>query len=82
VVWQYYCSALVFTTRSDHFRTTLGLVLTDDTVETVLPGGPAFITGLRQGDAIAKVSTWCSNLSVVCTAIKTFVSRSLPNTFP
>ena len=56
-----YRSALVLTTRIDHSRTTLGLVLTDDTVETVLPGGPAFMAGLRQGDAIAKVSTWCSN---------------------
>jgi len=56
-----YRSALVLTTRIDHSRTTLGLVLTDDTVETVLPGGPAFMAGLRKGDAIAKVSTWCSN---------------------
>ena len=56
-----YHSALVLTTRIDHSRTTLGLVFTDDTVETVLPGGPAFMTGLRKGDAIATMSTCCSN---------------------
>ena len=42
-------------TKIDENKTTLGIVVTDDTVETVLPGGPAFHAGLRKGDRILKV---------------------------
>ena len=43
--------------KIDENKTTLGIVVTDDTVQTVLPGGPAFHAGLRKGDRIQKVST-------------------------
>ncbi len=43
-------------TKIDENKTTLGIVVTDDTVQTVLPGGPAFHAGLRKGDRIQKVS--------------------------
>ena len=50
-----YRSALNLHTKIDNNKTTLGLVLTDDVVETVLPGGPAFLAGLRKGDCIVTV---------------------------
>jgi C-terminal processing protease CtpA/Prc len=42
-------------TKIDEMKTTLGIVFTDDMVATVLPGGPAFVAGLRKGDRILKV---------------------------
>lgn len=50
-----YRGALNLHTKIDTNKTTLGLVLTDDVVETVLPGGPAFLAGLRKGDCIVTV---------------------------
>ena len=39
----------------DHQKTTLGLVFTDNRVRQVLPGGPAWVAGLREGDTIVAV---------------------------
>jgi hypothetical protein len=50
-----YRGSLNLHTKIDTNNTTLGLVLTDDVVETVLPGGPAFLAGLRKGDCIVTV---------------------------
>ena len=36
-------------------KTTLGLVFTDNRVRKVLPGGPAWVSGLREGDTIIAV---------------------------
>ena len=52
-----YRSPLHLTSKIDTNQTTLGLVLLDDAVETVLPGGPAYLAGLQKGDQIVKVST-------------------------
>ena len=54
--WQVGRKRLSLTTKIEQNKTTLGLVLIDDEVETVLPGGPAFIAGLRKGDSIVAVS--------------------------
>lgn len=64
-----YRSALSLHTKIDSSKTTLGLVLTDDVVETVLPGGPAFLAGLRKGDCIVTVG---------CPALLPFVSLTAP----
>jgi predicted metalloprotease with PDZ domain len=50
-------SGLSLSTKIDNNKTTLGLVLTDDHVQTVLPGGPAFLAGLRKGDCIIMVGS-------------------------
>jgi predicted metalloprotease with PDZ domain len=50
-----YDKGLETQTKIDDNKTTLGIVFTDDMVATVLPGGPAFLAGLRKGDRILKV---------------------------
>ena len=52
-----YYKGLETQTRIDENKTTLGIVFTDDVVANVLPGGPAFLAGLRKGDRILKVLT-------------------------
>ena len=44
--------------KLENSKTTLGLVLFDDVVEIVLPGGPAFRAGLQKGDSILTVRTF------------------------
>jgi hypothetical protein len=44
--------------KVDSNKTTLGLVLQDDAVELVLPGGPAFNAGIKKGDCILTVSVF------------------------
>jgi hypothetical protein len=36
-------------------KTTLGLILFNNQVTNLLPGGPAFFSGLRKGDVILEV---------------------------
>ena len=51
-----YRGALQTDIKVDSNKTTLGLVLLDDAVELVLPGGPAFNAGIKKGDCILTVS--------------------------
>ena len=47
-----------FRGKMDHIhQTTLGLILQQNLVINLLPGGPAFLAGLRKGDSIVEVIT-------------------------
>jgi hypothetical protein len=50
-----YQGELSVSIKLENSKTTLGLVLFDDVVEIVLPGGPAFRAGLQKGDCIITV---------------------------
>jgi C-terminal processing protease CtpA/Prc len=58
-------SSLNIATAIDSNKTTLGVVLTNDMVETVLPGAPAYLAGLRKGDRIVEVRKFVSTSSLV-----------------
>ena len=47
--------SLNITTKVDSSSSTLGVILTNNRVDGVLPGGPAYLAGLRQGDRIVQV---------------------------
>lgn len=53
-----YQGELSVSIKLENSKTTLGLVLFDDVVEIVLPGGPAFRAGLQKGDCILTVRTF------------------------
>lgn len=60
-----YRGGLTTDVRHDSNKTTLGLVFSDDAVELVLPGGPAFAAGIKQGDRILLVSISCRDVLAV-----------------
>jgi len=65
-------------TKIDEMKTTLGIVFTDDLVATVLPGGPAFVAGLRKGDRILKVRTAPTRCNLQPCASSAVCSASAP----
>jgi hypothetical protein len=65
-------------TKIDDNKTTLGIVFTDDLVATVLPGGPAFVAGLRKGDRILKVRTAPTRCNLQPCASSAVCSASAP----
>jgi hypothetical protein len=64
--------------KLDDNKTTLGIVFTDDMVETVLPGAPAFLAGLRKGDRIQKVRTAPTRCNLQPWASSAMCSASAP----
>ena len=56
-------------------HTTLGLVIADNTVRQVLPGGPAWVAGLREGDILVAVDGR-EQQSASAEALQTALSRT------
>ena len=72
-----YGKGLETQSKIDDNKTTLGIVFTDDMVETVLPGAPAFLAGLRKGDRIQKVRTAPTRCNLQLRASSAMCSASL-----
>jgi len=68
-----YQGELSVSIKLENSKTTLGLVLFDDVVEIVLPGGPAFRAGLQKGDCILTVrsSEFCQR-NLYCCSVHIF----------